>query len=189
MDTIASLSSLWLTLHLFALVLGLGGATYGDILMIRFLKDLKISHKEADVLRTLSHVVLVGIILATISGFFLFYPEQTRLLASSKFQAKLIIFSVLMVNGFFLHQLIMPKLVQFSFHKDHFIGESVVTLRHAGFAMGAISIISWYSVFLLGSLDLEWELTTFIGLYLGALAIGVITSLLIERHVRLSMKD
>ena len=184
---IASYGSIWLTLHLFALVLGLGGATYGDILLIRFMKDLKISHKEADVIRTLSRVVLMGIILATVSGFFLFLPKQEALMVSAKFQAKLGVFLILVINGFLLHHYILPRLVKFSFHQDHYLWRKIITLRHAGFVMGAISIVSWYSVFLLGSFDPDWTLESFALVYGGVLFVAIVTALLIERRVRLSM--
>lgn len=185
LQTLAQYNSLWLTLHLFAMVLGLGGATYSDILLIRFLKDLKISHKEAEIIRTMSKAILVGIVLAFISGVMLFIPEQARLLESGKFLAKVVIFSVLVINGFLLHHLVLPKLVHFSFLKDHHFGSGIVTLRHVGFVMGAISLVSWYAVFLLGSFkDVPFSVGQLLTAY-GLVLVGAITiALFLERKIR-----
>ena len=65
MDSLISISntyaSIFLTLHLFALVLGLGGATYSDILLMHFLNDYKIEKKEAEVIETMARVIFIGI--------------------------------------------------------------------------------------------------------------------------------
>lgn len=180
MDFLSSYTDIWLILHLFAMVLGLGGATYTDILLVRFLKDSQISRKEAGIIRQMSRVILVGICLATVSGWFLFYPQANELMNSVKFVSKVVIFLVLVVNGFLLHQLVLPKLVKFSFHKDHYITDSL-HLRHFGFVMGAISFVSWYSVFILGALDsVPYPLEYVLGAYFSLLTVAVITSLILE---------
>ena len=143
-------SSVFLMLHLFAMVLGLGGATYSDILLMKFLNDYKISRKEAEVITTMAHVILVGIVLAFLSGVMLFLPSAERLLETPKFLIKCVIFVVVVVNGFVLHHLILPKLIHFSFHKEVYLSKKF-HLRQAGFVAGAISVVSWYSIFLLGS--------------------------------------
>lgn len=185
MTWIADSHSLWLTLHLFAMVLGLGGATYTDILLVRFLKDLKISHKEADVIRTMSKVVLLGIVLAFVSGLLLFLPAAKAYLEMPKFLAKVVIFVILVLNGFLLHHLILPRLVKFSFHDDHYIGKSIVSLRHLGFVMGAVSFVSWYSVFLLGSFkEVPFSLSELLGGYVLVLLVAIVVALGIEKKVR-----
>ncbi len=186
-DTLAQYSSFWLTLHLFAMVLGLGGATYSDILLMDFLKDLKISKKEASVIHSMSKIILIGIILAFISGFFLFWPESERLLQTPKFLVKVMIFSILTINGFLLHNIILPKLVHFSFHKDHFI-KKTINLRHLGFSMGAISFISWYSIFLLGSFkNIPFSFLQLSGAYFLTLLSSISVSLLLERYINKSV--
>ena len=52
-------TSIFVMLHLFALVLCLGGATSSEILLAKFLDDYKISRKEAEVIKTMAHVILV----------------------------------------------------------------------------------------------------------------------------------
>lgn len=189
MNYLAEFGQVWLVVHLFAMVLGLGGATYTDILLVRFLKDLKISHKEAGIIRQMSHVILIGIFLAFVSGFFLYIPKSEALLSTPKFLVKLIIFTVLSLNGCLLHSFILPKLVKFSFHKDHFITQTV-HLRHLGFVMGAISFVSWYSVFLLGALkEIEWSFGELLMGYLFILGVAVCLSLVLEYFLSKTFRD
>ncbi len=163
------------------MVLGLGGATYSDILLVQFLKDFKISKKEANIIHTMSRVILIGIVLALISGFFLYWPNAERLLNTPKFLVKVMIFSILSINGFLLHHVVLPKLVKFSFHKDHYLVKQIIHLRHLGFTMGAISFVSWYSVFLLGSFkDIPFSFMQLSTFYYVILIIAIITSLLLE---------
>lgn len=180
----AEYRSVWLTLHLFAMVLGLGGATYSDLLLAHFLKDLRISKKEAQVIHTMARVVMIGIVLAFISGLFLFLPEADRLLQTPKFIVKCVAFIILTVNGFLLHHLVLPKLIDFSFHKDVYLGKNIIQIRHLGFIMGAISFVSWYTVFLLGSFkNIPFTLNELMSAYIIVLLGAVLISLLIERHI------
>ncbi len=176
---------LFLVLHLFAMVIGLGGATYTDILLVRFLKDLRIDAKEADVIRTMSKAVFCGVVFALVSGFMLFAAEPEIIFAKPKFRAKMLIFAVIMVNGYMLHRVVLPRLIHFSFDTEHYLISKFLHLRHAGFIMGAISGISWYSVFLLGgfsNLALGfWHLL--VG-YLATLVVGIVIALMIEKKLK-----
>lgn len=184
MEFIAEYKTIWLILHLFALVLGLGGATYSDLLLVKFLQDLKISKKEAEVIRTMSKVITFGILLALISGILLFLPEQERLLASSKFITKMVAFVVLTINGFALHYVVLPRLVHFSFKKDYPMMKGFLNLRQVGFIMGAISFTSWYTVFILGSLEnIPLSSQMAINLYFGVLFIAIISALILEKII------
>ncbi len=176
--------------HLLALVFGLGGATYSDILLLQFLQDLKIDKKEAGIIQTMSALVFFGVFLAFVSGFFLFLSDIDRLLGSDKFLAKVFIFCIIMLNGFLLHRMILPRLIHFSFKKDHFLFAKTLHLRHAGFIMGAVSAVSWYSVFILGGLPFVslsfWKI---LSLYFIVLFFTVSFALLIERKIKKRQKN
>ncbi len=189
MSLATDFASSWLTLHLFAMVLGLGGATYSDILLVKFLKDFKISQKEAEVIHTMSQVILIGIVLAFLSGAMLFLPKATELLQTPKFIAKNIAFAIIVINGFFLHRIVLPKLLDFSFHKEKYLIKKIIHLRHAGFIMGAISATSWYMVFFMGSFkNIPLSLTELLGIYFSVMLIGIGTALGIERKIKQNAK-
>lgn len=150
-ELLAQHKTLVLVFHLVGLALGAGGATVGDLFFFRFLKDLRISHREADTLRFMSQVIWVGLAILIISGIGLYLPNMEALNESSKFLVKMTVVGVVTINGAFLNLLVAPTLVHIAFGKHtHQPGE----LRHRrriAFALGAVSFTSWYTALILGA--------------------------------------
>jgi len=174
-----------LTLHLIAAAIGLGGATITDVFFFKFLKDFKISESESEILRTLSQVIWFTLALIVLTGIGLYLPASERLLISSKFLVKMIVVGVIIINGAFLNLLISPKLVHISFGESHHHESGELhRLRKLAFALGAISSVSWYSAFILGSLRrLSFSFQELLGIYLILVVIAVIGSQVIERRL------
>ncbi len=171
------------TLHFLGVALGLGGATITDIFFFKFLKDFRISEWEADVMRTLSQVIWFALALLILTGLGLYLPEAQELNQSAKFLVKMIAIAVIIVNGAFLNLLIAPKLVKISFGEkhEHQPGE-LHHERKIAFALGAISIVSWYSAFILGALRrLPIEFSSLLLIYFIILGGAIIGSQLLER--------
>jgi len=144
---------LFLTAHILSVVLGLGGATVADILFFNFLKDLRISKKEADVLQTVSLLIVIALPLLLLSGVGLFLSDIERFSASAPFKVKLIMVLVITLNGVLMHSYVSPRLIQLSFlKKSNATDQYAHRLRHAAFAMGAVSVVSWYATFFLSML-------------------------------------
>lgn len=171
--------------HLIAAAIGLGAATITDVFFSKFLKDFKISEQESDILNTLSQVIWFALAIIVITGIGLFLPESERLLDSSKFLVKMIVVGVIIVNGAFLNLLISPRLVHISFGQPHSHESGELhRLRRLAFALGAISIVSWYSAFILGALrGLPFSFLELLGVYLLLMAAAVIGSQIMERRV------
>lgn len=171
--------------HILGVALGVGGATITDIFFFSFLKDWRISRKEADILHTLSKVIWLALAILIITGIGLYLPEAERLNASPKFLAKLVIVTTILINGVLLNLWISPRLVKISFKQKHDRepGE-LLRLRKLAFSLGAISIVSWYSVFILGMLRASpagfWVI---IGIYILILVAAVAVSNFIERYL------
>jgi uncharacterized membrane protein len=137
----------WVIIHNVGFILGLGGATITDLFFFRFLKDNTISAEEKGTMDMLSNVIWVGLAILIVSGVVLYLPEQARLDVSPKFLLKVIVVGVVVVNGILLNMLVAPRLRELSF-------ENTPPARHfrkIAFALGGISISSWYAAFLLGS--------------------------------------
>ena len=176
--------SFFVMLHLFAMVLVLGGATYSDLLLMYFLDDLKISRKEAGIIKRMAQVILIGIVLAFLSGVMLFLPKPELLLETPKFLAKCVIFSVAVINGYVLHHVILPKLINFSFLKEVYLIKKF-NLRQAGFVAGAVSVVCWYSIFLLGSFrNNPFSFQQLMIVYVTVLVLAVCSALIIEKTVK-----
>ncbi len=132
--------------HTIGFILGAGAATITDILFFRFMKDNRISEEEKGVLDTLSGVIWAGIALLVFSGFALYLPQIETLNASPKFLLKAVVVGVVVINGFFLNFRLAPYLTQLSLDR----AVAPTKLRRFAFALGGISLVSWYTALFLG---------------------------------------
>jgi hypothetical protein len=167
----------WIILHNVGFILGLGGATITDVFFFRFLKDGVISEGEKQTMDTLSNVIWIGLAILIVSGLMLYLPEQARLGASSKFLLKVVVVGVITLNGVFLNIRVAPRMRQLSLARTvparHF--------RRLAFALGAISITSWYTAFFLGSLrSINLALREGVAVYLGLVITAVIGAMVYE---------
>lgn len=171
-------------IHFFGVALGLGAATVADVLFFKFLKDLRISEWEADVLRAISQIVWFALAVIVVAGLELYLPEAVGLNQSPKFLVKMIAFIVLVLNGALLNLLIAPRLVRITFGKrhEHWPGE-LSYLRRWAFVLGGVSMASWYSVFVLGLLpgSLKVGFLPLFYIYIGVLVLAVVAGRLVER--------
>jgi hypothetical protein len=114
-----------LTVHLIGVALGVGGATIGDLAVLRSLRRGRPAPR--DELRALGQVIWSGLALLGVSGAALFGMKPSAYIHNSGFVAKMIVAGVLVANGAYLHRRLPTLRV------------SAVTL-----ALGAISAVSWY---------------------------------------------
>ncbi len=170
----------WVILHNLGFILGVGSATITDIFFFRFLKDKVISLEEKQTMDTLTNVIWIALAILVVTGFALFVPEQARLLASAKFLLKVFVVGVIIINGILLNMFVAPYMRRLSF-------EGTVParrFRRLAFALGGVSLTSWYLAFLLGSLrKINLDFQTSLWAYLTLLVFVIIGSQIFERVV------
>jgi|JI10StandDraft_1071094.scaffolds.fasta_scaffold41236_6 uncharacterized membrane protein len=173
-------------IHGIAAAIGLGAATTTDFLFFRFLKDKKISQGESDIMDALSKVIWMALGLMIITGVGIYLPQTDVLNHTAKFLAKMTVLGVIIINGFALNIVIAPRLTKINFDKDVAAeNDSKDFIRHLAFALGAVSITSWYFVFIMGSLrkvSLSYDILILI--YLAVLIVGLLGSQLFAERVR-----
>ncbi len=143
-----------LTVHLIGLAIGLGGATLGDLLVLRSLVRRE-PHPTA-LLHDLSLAIWIGLAILTASGLALFADDPGPLLRNNGFIAKLVVVGVLMLNGLLLHRQL-----------------PVFKLSGGTLLAGAISSVSWYGALVLAMFKttLHLELADYLGLYVAAVIV------------------
>jgi len=187
-EFIETYTVLFLSFHLLGVALGLGGATIADTFFFRFLRDFRISHKEADVMQWMSRIIMTALVIIYVSGGLLYAGDMERYLASQPFLFKCAIVFILTINGIALHHFVSPRLVHLSFSAIHpSSNPRIHRLRKIAFAMGAVSVTSWYTVFFTAMLKSlipatvsVWQMLLF---YVVVLIIAVIGSQIVERHL------
>lgn len=167
-------------IHLIGTSLGVGGATVSDALFFNVLKNNSLDKKELAMLNVVSTMVWLGLIILVLSGFgFLLYsriviPEAGNLFRPNLW-AKLIVVSIIFLNGLLMHWKILPILKRCVGKKicnDEFVNKSKLI-----FSSGAVSIISWYSALIVGTLStsgIRVEFSNIILTYLAAIILGII---------------
>ena len=138
----------WVIIHNFGFILGVGSATLTDVFFFRFLRDNAISAEEKETLDTFTTVIWSSLAILIVSGLALYIPQQVALAVSSKFLLKVVVVSVIIVNGVALNMFVGPHMRRLSFGGD----VPSRRFRRLAFALGGISLTSWYIAFILGSL-------------------------------------
>lgn len=177
-----------LTMHLLSVAIGMGGATITDLLFFDFLRDFRISRKEAGVMRTLSHLIMGAIVALWLSGIALFLSDIAKYSASAAFLAKSTIVVAITINGILLHKFITPHLIELSFIQANRSYPTITPrLRQVAFILGAVSFASWYSSFFVAMLKKTYLADFSYGqLMLGYLIIvmtGILVSLWLEKRL------
>lgn len=139
--------------HALAAALGVGATTVTDILFFKFLKDFRISKEEKSIADTMSHIIWVALGILIVTGIGLYLPRAMDLAESSKFLVKVVIVAVIALNGLVLNFIVSPRLTNIVFGSGKGgLGSEPRLYRKLSFASGAVSIVSWYCVFILGSI-------------------------------------
>lgn len=165
--------------HVLCVVVGMGSAIVSDILFNLYSKDKKLNTTEKSSLETLSSVVWISLVFIILSGLGLFFSDPARYISSDKFITKMCIMLVLLINGVFLSKFISPHfndrgLLKFKKEK---------TLRQFAFAGGAVSIVSWFVVCILGiiqSIDIHFGVALLI--YTGVIIFAICVALFVENR-------
>lgn len=181
------LKTLLIIAHIIGTSLGVGGATVGDFLFFKSVKDGTLDASELRLLKVVSSVVWIGFIILVFSGFgFLLWYRLTApeaaLIYNPKLWAKLAVVGVILVNGLVMHGKLYPLL-------EANVGKRLATgdfPKRAGlaFTTGAISIISWYTTLILGVWKMpEASFLAILGVYALILAIGIFIAHVIGRKM------
>ncbi len=180
------LHTILVTFHLVGFAFGIGGATSSDLVFLRSIKNGSISKDQYDVMKTLSRVVWASVVLLLVSGAALLALQQYQTgsvprFEWSFFQLKLTAFAFVVANGTAFHYLVFP-LVKKSTGKS--FRTAAMKRRYPLFALtGAISIVSWYTAFLMvafGRFFIDYSYVVLLSGYIaaiGAAAVGAYSTI------------
>lgn len=164
--------------HVLGAVIGMGSAIMSDLLFNFYSKDRSLDNGEKKTLGFLSNAVWIALIFIILSGVGLFLSNPERYMASAKFISKMSIMVVLLINGIFLHKFIAPHFGDRGLLKF----ESKRPIRQIAFACGAISLISWFIVCILGILSrINYTYQEFLAGYFIFTICGILFALFVEK--------
>ncbi len=171
------LKQIFTVLHVLGAVIGAGAAFVSDVTFLKSIRNKNVDKLEFSFLDLFGKMVWAGILLIVISGVGLFTLDPERLIGSSKFLAKMTIVAVIVLNGIAFHFLHIPYIKK-SFKKDLF--DNLPKNEGAILALsGAVSVVSWFSALVLGSLrGLNLSYLEIISIYILLLSFGAVGAFL-----------
>lgn len=177
---LADASQVLLIFYALAIAIGLGASTLIDISFFRFLKDGEISEWEFGVLRLFSEVIWFSLAIIIFTDIGIFFGDIGRYASSGEFILKMFIVGVVVANGAVLNLYVMPRIL-LSARKEDRGYEPGRALRKISFALGAISLVSWLSAFILGYMHLQLaDVPRTLLIYVSLVLSAVIVSQVVE---------
>lgn len=166
-------------IHAIAAAIGLGTVFTTDYLIMKFLRDGRISEERARTLHHLSEVIWIAIVLLVSSGIYL-AVTKAGILHSSKFLLKLAVVGIVIVNGVVLNLFLTPRLHKIAFKEGAGLAnDEPDRIRKIALFAGATSAFSWVLAFILGKFKaIPLSFAEALGYYLGILVvIAIVASL------------
>lgn len=178
-----------LTVHILGLVLGFGGALILDMMIFHFLRNFKISTREAVIMHLISQMIVLGLILLIVSGLALVFVDLDRYLQNPRFLMKMTAVFVVLVNGVVLNLYVAPKMELISLREED--RNEHRTLVNVSFIVGAISFSSWFTVFILAMIDVleTFSYGTLLLIYLILLTLTIGAGLFTKRSYEKEAKE
>jgi hypothetical protein len=139
-----------LAAHHIGLSMGLGGTLVIDIMFSHFMRKYSISKRESVIMHLVSQMIIFGLFLLLLSGAALALIDLDAFLNNPRFIMKMIAVFVVMLNGAALNLYLTPQMKKISLKEED--RSRYEKLTKFSFALGAISIVSWLSAFLLAML-------------------------------------
>lgn len=179
---------LFLTLHLIGVIFGAGSALVSDTLFFGVIRDRNINTTELKLLSLVSSLVWIGVGILVISGFVMLVVGDFVFLGEPSFQMKMLLVTLVIINGILFHKHHIPflkKMVKVKNLEDD-ISDNVSDRHHFKymFVSGAISMISWLAIIILGSMQsIDLSFFNLLLIYLGSLGVSILASQLILQHL------
>lgn len=174
------IQSVYVIFHLLGFALGAGGAFVTDAIFFTSIRDRVITGTEIRFIELGGSIVWVGILISFISGLLMFLGDPTGYLASPKFQIKMTVFLIIVLNGFIIHRVHAPmfgRAVGKQLHTHPEFKKRIPVLLLSG----VVSTVSWLAALTLGSLrSIEYTYAEGLLLYVFIIMAGVIGAFLIH---------
>lgn len=167
--------------HFFGLALGLGTATFLDMMMVRFMVRGKVRRTHWLMLEFGAKMVTGGLALLWLSGigFLVWYGFfEPKNLSNPKIWAKVSIVAVLTINGNYLHGVVLP-IFKAQVGRGLFEGLSA-RKRNMMVAGGVTSVVSWYFPVAIAAspwLNFDVPMGYIAGTYLAVLLLGLVLAM------------
>ncbi len=175
-----------LIVHILGAMIGIGSATVTDYLHLKSLKNHRLERTLLGIYPLLSGLIIASLLVIIASGFILVWIEP-ELLGKSLFRLKMFLVLVLMVNGYFLRTCIYPHFRSDVLHNHP--KEDAKSLMYSSSITGSISIVSWYTIFILAATkSYGYSVGSVLNVYVTAIILVFLVSVFLEKRAHWNQK-
>lgn len=186
-EILSNYNSVLITIQLLAVAIGVSTATISAFLIIKFLKDFRIDTNEDKKLTILDQIIWFSIILTLMVNLCFYISNPVNYLNSTKLMSQLGIFIILLINNSLLSLYINPRLIGIRIDMKSINILKTFWLRQIAFAMGVVSIISWYAILFIDyfnkntNLDAYEAIANYVAICFVAVVISQFAIILVDR--------
>lgn len=193
LDILLTYKDVFVVLHTISFAIGLGAATVHDVAFGNYLSKFDKERWNSLAYDICFQLIRVSLLWTALSGLALYLPEMNRLSLSTLFQFKILLLVIICANSYLFHYRILPKLAN-SFFYDSLASmqdkKSMRKLHKLAFAMGSISLTSWYSIASLAGLrNLELNFFLLLAIYLGLVSFSVLSSFIAAAKLSVRLEE
>ena len=174
----------WVVMHVVGTVFGVGAATVNDLLFMRAIGNPEEGEAYRRYNASLSLLAWAGVLLIAISAvaFWLTHPQ---IHSSQKILTKIGLTIVVALNGLVMNVVLRPRLQALQ-PVDWTKRSKLTWAAGSGAVLGAISIVTWYTLLTLGAVGrVNWTATQIVPIYLAAVVVAALLgSFMIHRRLK-----
>ena len=191
-EILVTYRDVFLVLHTISFAIGLGAATVHDVAFTHYLSAFDKERWNSLAYKICFQLIRTSLFWAGLSGLALFWPDMRALSASPLFQFKMLLICLIALNSYFFHHRVIPKLMHsfwYDSSPDIIRQKQARNLHRLSFALGAISLSSWYSAASLGGLrTLELSFPVLLGVYVAIIALSIGSSFFAEARLAVRLE-
>lgn len=167
-------------LHVIGTVLGVGGVTINDFMLLRAIGDGDLGVAYQRSAKGYSAIIWLGWLILVGTAIY-FALTNSWVMHSDKVLLKIFIVALITVNGIFLGTVLTPKLEALTKEDWAKKSDRLKAVARAGIFPGALSLVSWYCVLILGAAGRQpsWTVEAMFGWYVAALLAAWLGSYLV----------
>lgn len=170
-----------LVLHILSVVATVGAVGVVDYLHLVGMRKTKLEKKFLGVYPFISKLINTLLIFIVLTGIALVWMNQ-ELLTRALFRVKMILFLLVVVNGFYLQKKVSPNLDKCVLKGTKYCTQDVL---YSTAIAGSISVVTWFGILILSltkNLGYTWE--QFLAVYFAVLILACLTAFGMESRAR-----
>ena len=174
--------TIFLVVHIISVMVAIGAVSVTDYFHLIGLRKKSLEKKMLFVYPILGRMILLATFLIILTGAVLL-ANKPYLFDSPLFKLKLVLFGIVLINGFVLHKYVYPHVIRCVLNKK---GTCPLHVLWVSSVCGTLSIVTWYSILILAlTKSFVYSVQSFLMYYFLALILVFLIAFFNEEKARI----